>query len=575
VAEQQAHTATLQIDIDGSSLPDEVAQLLMSAFVDDSRYLPDLFSLTFRDPYREVLAKSNAKIGSKVRVMVITEASPDGERLVSGEVTALEAEHDASGAFTVIRGLDESHRLFRGRRTETYLNVTYSDIAKKVATRAGLRAGSIEQTSAVHEHVGQANTTDWQFLRGLATDIGFEVAVIDGALDFGRPQTSSAAPGAADTTTQDPMQLVHGANLLRYRAIVTAGEQVENVEVRGWDVGNKRALIGTAPAATTSACLAVTPAGLAKTFGGGQHVGVQVPYGTQQGVDRAAGALAERIASAFAELEGVARGNPKLKAGVAVSLSLVGDPFDGKYTVTSSRHTYDPEAGYQTAFTVSGRHERSLLGLASGGGGGTTAQVIPGVVVGQVNDVNDPDSLGRVKLTFPWLSDDYVSDWVRMCQPGAGKARGAVVLPEVNDEVLVAFEQGDVRRPFVVGGLHNGQDKPPTGSSLVDGSTGAVRRRGFVSKNGHSLIFFDDDSKQGVALISGDKGLRLSMNQSTTTVRVTSSGSVEITGSKEVKISAGTDLTLEAKSGLKLSGAQVSIKSQGPVEVTGSPIKLN
>jgi phage protein D/phage baseplate assembly protein gpV len=573
--QQQPHTATFQIEVDGTPLPVAASQQLISAYVDDSRHLPDMFSLTFRDPHREILGAAHLTIGSRIRIAVVTEAVPSGEPLVAGEVTAVEAEYDAAGAFTVLRGMDESHRLFRGRRTETYLNVTYADIAKQVAARAGLTTGTIDSTPAVHPHVAQANVSDWQFLQELATEVGYEVDVRDGALGFHRPQTSATAPGAGGLRSADPLQLVHGSNLLRYRAIVTAASQVEDVQVRGWDPSNKRAVVATAPAQTTSAALSVTPAGLAKKFGGGRHVGVDVPYATQQDVDRAALALADRIASSFAELEGLARGNPKLKAGSAVSLSLVGDPFDGKYTVTSSRHTYDPDNGYRTAFTVSGRHERSMLGLAGGLNGASASRSVPGVVVGQVSDVNDPDSLGRVKLTFPWLSDTYVSDWTRTCQDGAGSARGAVVLPEVNDEVLVAFDQGDVRRPYVVGGLHNGVDKAPTGASLVDASTGAVRRRGFVSKKGHSVVFFDDDSKQGVALMTGDQGLRLSLNQSTTTVRVTSSGSVEISGSTDVKISAGTDLTLEAKSSLTLSGAKVSVKAQGPVEVTGTPIKLN
>ena len=75
------------------------------------------------------------------------------------------------------------------------------------------------------------------------------------------------------------------------------------------------------------------------------------------------------------------------------------------------------------------------------------------MVIAQVSDVNDPQNHGRVKLTFPWLSDNYVSDWARTVQPGAGKDRGAMVVPEVGDEVLAAFEQGDIRRPYVLGGL--------------------------------------------------------------------------------------------------------------------------
>ena len=92
-----------------------------------------------------------------------------------------------------------------------------------------------------------------------------------------------------------------------------------------------------------------------------------------------------------------------------------------------------------------------------------------GVAIGIVSNNQDPKNLGRVRMKFPWLSDDHESDWSRMASPMAGGGRGAYFLPEVEDEVLVAFEHGDVRCPYVVGGMWNGQDAPPANNS--DGRT--------------------------------------------------------------------------------------------------------
>ena len=178
----------------------------------------------------------------------------------------------------------------------------------------------------------------------------------------------------------------------------------------------------------------MTPQKLAKAFGDPTYVATDMPYRSQAEVDEAAKALADELASSFAEFEGTARGNPKLRAGAAVSIDGLGEPFDGKYTITTSRHRFDPLTGYSTSFSVTGRRDRTMLGLASGGGRG---QAPAGIVIGQVSDAADPEKAGRVKLTFPWLSDDYVSDWARTVQPGAGKDRGWQVLPEVGDEVLV------------------------------------------------------------------------------------------------------------------------------------------
>src|SRR5262245_22538227 len=86
---------------------------------------------------------------------------------------------------------------------------------------------------------------------------------------------------------------------------------------------------------------------------------------------------------------------------------------------------------------------------------------IYGVVPGVVTSNDDPEKLGRVKLRFPWLSDEVESGWARVALPAAGNLRGVYMLPEVDDEVLVAFEQGDVRFPYVVGGLWSSKLPPP------------------------------------------------------------------------------------------------------------------
>jgi phage protein D len=529
--------------------------------VDDSLRLPDLFVLRFRDPDRSVLTKSNLKVGSALVVSVMTADSQTAKPLVTGEVTALEAEFDTSGTFTIVRGYDQAHRLFRGRRTETYTQVTASDAVTKVAQRAGLKLGTVDATTTVFDHLSQAGVTDWDFLDGLSREIGYELAVHDGALDFRKPTQAADAPSATGTA-RNPLVLQQGRDLLRFRAVVTSAEQVKEVEVRGWDVASKTALKSTHAASTTSAQLGdATPAALAHTFGDPTYVATDVPYRTQAEVDAAAAALADQIAGAFAEFEGVARGNPDLRAGTAISIDALGAPFDGKYTITTSRHRYEADTGYTTSFAVTGRQERSLYGLTSGGSNGHRD---PGVVIGQVSDAKDPQDQGRVKLALPWLSDSYVSDWARTVQPGAGKDRGAMVVPEVGDEVLVAFEQGDVRRPYVLGGLYNGVDTPKVGDvDLIDSGSGAVNRRSVVSRRGHRIDLLDQDgSTEGVSITSGDDKLKVVLDAVGTKITMHSDGSVTIEASNGVVVDAGTGK-------LDLKGNQIALTAQNGVSIDG------
>lgn len=234
--------------------------------------------------------------------------------------------------------------------------------------------------------------------------------------------------------------------------------------------------------------------------------------------------------------------------------------------MTTSRHRFDPATGYTTAFAVTGRQERSLYGLTSGGAGRPRSA---GVVVGQVSDVKDPQGQGRVTLSFPWLSDDYVSDWARTLQPGAGKDRGAMVVPEVGDEVLVAFEQGDPGRPYVLGGLFNGVDTPSRGGGrLVDQGSGAVNRRSLVSRKGHRLDLLDADGKDGVTVATSDGKLLVTLEAGKTKVTVHADGTVLVEGTQGVTVDAGSAT-------LDLKGGTVNLKATSGVTIDGGGGAVN
>jgi phage protein D/phage baseplate assembly protein gpV len=539
------------IEVDGRELDAAVMPDVERTVVDDHLHLPDTFELTIRDHARDVLERTSIRIGSRVKISAPALGSSTAQALITGEVTSVEAAYTSSGSKVIVRGYDHAHRLARGRRTETYRNVKCSDVARTVASRAGLEAGTIDDSGEVLEYVAQANQTDLEFLRGLARPIGFEVAVLDGKLDFRRPAQASEAPGSGDYASTDPTQLVFGQDLLEFRPRVTSAGQVGEVQVRGWSVADKAALVGTAPGGTTTVQLPDTPADLASRFGNPTHVVVDRAFGTQRAVDDAARATADSIGSAIAEATAKARGNPVLRAGKPVSVSLVAAPFAGRYTLTHTRHVFDDEAGYVTELVVSGRQERSLLGLASAAAAGASAAQFAGVVIGIVTDAADPETLGRVKLRFPWLADEFETDWARVVMLGAGPDRGAVFVPEVNDEVLVAFEHGEFRSPFVIGGLWNGQDKPPEHDT-----SGGLQERSIVSRLGNKVILIDKD---------GSAGIRL----------VTAGGQCEILlddGSNEVVIkSGGGKVTIEAQSDVTFkSSGNFTIQSQGNIDIKAS-----
>jgi Uncharacterized protein conserved in bacteria len=209
------------------------------------------------------------------------------------------------------------------------------------------------------------------------------------------------------------------------------------------------------------------------------------------------------------------------------------------------------------------------LGLTGGGSAGAATgggNPISGLVIAIVTNNDDPNQLGRVKLKFPWLSDSFESDWAPVSQLGAGPDSGAVFLPEVGDELLVGFGFGDVRQPYVIGGLYNGVDKPKLGSGLVD--NGKIKRRGFVSRKGHKLIFLDGDDKSGIALISSDGKIRIGLKETDGQLHIVCDGKIVIESTGDLKLSSQGSLQLSGQSGVK-------IESGAMVEVSGQTIKLN
>jgi phage protein D/phage baseplate assembly protein gpV len=584
----------LVVEVEGRPLQDDVKPLLTYAYVDDSRNLPDTFVLRFRDVGNVVLAKGAFTIGAKIALKVQT-ADPGGpQSLFSGEITSVGLDLDRTGTFTEVRGYDKAHRLFRGRRVAVYPNMTIADVVRKVTERAGLTVGTIDNVRGIggrpHTQIGQHNVSDWEFLSMLAENVGAQIVVLDGKLDFRLPEQPDAAPDTSAKANTNPLVLEAHRTLIALRAGVTAAEQVPEVEVRGWDFENKQPVTATAtPKTTGTEVTGVDPVALAKKFAGPPFVVADGPRRTPAEAKAGADALAARLGGACVELDGVATGNPKLRAGTAVTLANVGEPFTGKYTLTGTRHLFTAEVGYTTEFTVSGRQERSLYGLTTGAIGGGTRPPGTALVPGVVSDVRDPVKLGRVKLTFPWLSTDFTSNWARVLQSGAGKARGALVIPEVGDEVLVGFEHGDFEAPYVLGGLHNGKDVLPTLSTEpVDGTSGEIAARGFVSRTGHRLEFVEAD---GILLASGDGKLVIKLDKKNQTVEVTSGKAVTVKAANGVTIDSGSGpldlkgqrVSVKSASDLKVEGTTVSVAGQGQAELTaggaltvrGSVVRIN
>lgn len=556
-------------------LPRHWVTQLVSCVVDENVGLPDAAVLTYRDPDHELLAATGITLGTRLKVSVVTAQGNAREQLFSGEVTAVELDSDTTGSFTVVRALSRLHRLQRGRKVVAYRNMTTAAIVRKVAAGAGLAVGRVEAARVTHKQLSQANVSDWEFLQQLAGESGAQVRMDDKErLEFVRPERAASAPAPSTPATSSPLVLQYGRNLLALRAALTGSEGAARVEVRGWNVETKRPLTARQPSVRSDTVRpGMNPSEASRAFGATARTTVaDTPYRTQAEAAAVADSLADAVSSGFGEVEAVAEGDPRLRAGRAVALGNVGADFSGRYTATAARHVLEPHGGYRTTVSVSATPDRSLAGLTAGAAAPARGPRMPGLAIGVVTDIREAagGQRGWVRLTFPWLDDAYVTDWVRTVQWG-GKGGGGVFSPEVNDEVLVGFEQGLLDHPYVLGGLYNGVDKPsPHEVPLVDRTSGKVNRRSLVSRKGHRLELLDTPrGVSGVRLASGDKRLTVTLDErrgeialnvsdrsgarSLSSLTLSQSGITLDAGTGEVRVK-GRAVTVDGTSRLSLDG---------------------
>lgn len=562
-------------------LPQIWAAQLVSCVVDENVGLPDAAVLTFRDPDHEFLQKTGITIGTPLKVSVETVSGQARERLFSGEVTALELDRDRTGSFTVVRAYSKAHRLQRGRKVVAYRNMTAAAIVRKVAAGAGLACGTVQAAPVTYKQLSQANVSDWDFLQFLAAESGAQVRVDDkGLLQFTKPEKASGAPSPSTSATRNPMVLEYGRNLLALRASLSAADGAQQVEVRGWDVTTKRPLVAARPSVDSDTVVPGLSPALAARFGKAKLTVTDTPYRTQAETKAVADAVADQVSAGFGELEVLAEGNPKLRAGKPVALGNVGQAFTGKYTATAVQHVLEPNGGYRTTVWVSASPDRSLTGLVTGANAPSRGPRIPGLAIGVVTDVREPggSESGAVKLKFPWLDDTYVTDWVRTVQWG-GKGGGGVVSPEVNDEVLVGFEQGLLDSPYVIGGLYNGVDKPsPHDVPLIDKTTGKVNRRSVVSRSGHRVELLDARApgRSGVRLMTADEHMEVFLDDRQDRIELTVySGKGRARQPLSSVVLDKKGITLDAGRGdVSVSGRNVDIQGRVDVKIGGRNVNV-
>ncbi|MBD2449272.1 VgrG-related protein [Nostoc sp. FACHB-152] len=577
-----------KIQIEGQDASPELVKDILQITVEESLHLPAMFTLVIHNSYLPTVKRSEYKewrhqklfeIGKQIKIGFVSSTTQDSNfkkklehGLIEGEITGIETHfNEKTEAPIIIRGYDISHRLHRGRYNRSFLNQTDSDIVKKIANEVGILLGKIDASGVNHEYVFQENQTNMEFLRERAARIGYELFIEDGKLNFRQPES------------KESLNLKWLDEISKFSVRVTNAEQVNAVEVRSWDYTRKKLIASEAKSEKV-----ITETGNGKgsktstAFKGKppspKMIVVDQPVATENEAKKMAQALCDELGGEFVYADAQAYGNPQIRPGRIINLEGMGDRYSGKYYVTETRHFYTQRV-YTTDFSVRGLRPGNLFSTLS-----TQTHLQPGqtFLVGIVTNNKDPKGWGRVKVKFPTLTEQDESHWARVVAIGAGPNRGFDCLPEINDEVLVGFEHGDIHRPYILGGVWNGKDAPP--EKVDDSVVKGVRLRTFKTRTGHTLQYIEEDkaaSKAGIRLQT-TKGHKIYLNDSDQFIEI------KTTGGHSIKMDdRGKSITIETTGGhsIKMSDAtqSVTIKSTGNLDINatgiitikGSLIKLN
>ncbi len=534
------------ITADGRPLPADLYGTLSLVRVEESVQLPDYFSIHFDDPHFELFDRDVFTLGTRVDIAFRAEGDP--VLVTSGEITAVSVEPGRGGRHElVLTGLDLTHRMARAPKSRSFQSVTDGDIASRIAGEYGLEP-DVDSTGEVHEYLLQVAETDYAFLRRRAARIGFDFWITEKTFHFTR------GPRA----TGSPPSLRWGTNLKGFSVRFASGERCDEVQVRGWDPLAKRAIVGRA---TEGELGTDAPAGeeltaaAKRAFGRTQRMAGYFPVADQAQADALARAFLLRASGTEVVLRGEASGDPLLAAGAMVKIESVGTRLAGSYRLTSVEHLYGAGRPYITRFVCGGKEPAGLADLLTG-----QSTSWGGLVVGIVTNNDDPEKLGRVKVTFPTLSAEDESTWARVATAGGGPKRGIQWLPEVDDEVLIGFEHDDQTRPVVLGGMWNRTDPMPMREAA---GGGRINERGLVTRIDSRLLFTDEPTPSVHLSLGGDRN-RLHLEQKES----------QLVGEQKLVVEA-TEIEIRAAQKLTLTGAQVEITATGQMTLSGKPIKLN
>lgn len=489
----------------------------------------------------------------------------------SGLVVNSAIQHTGAGPSTLTVGCrDAAVAMTIGRHSACFTEMTDSAVMQSLVSNYSKLSAAITATSGTLEEITQYAATDWDFLLARAEANGLVVSVESGKVSVIKPQFSGSAV----------LSVTYGLDLLEFSLEEDVRTQLGSVACTAWDVAKQAVLTTTKSAPNNNPLGADTSSKLAATTGARPfQLNTPTPLATA-----ALGVWAEAqlLKSSLAKIRGTVRfqGSAGIAPGDLLELAGLGERFDGKAYVTGVTHelrdgdwTTTATIGLDPAWFAARPDVSAPLAYAQLPGAS-------GIHIGTVKKIDaDPGKQFRVLVLAPVIDNTGKGIWARLARPYASNNAGHVFYPEVGDEVLLAFLDGDPRYPVILGSVFSSSRKPPlpldeknTQKGIVTSSQLKVlfdetkKSITLQTPGGHSIVMSDDAKSITLTDLNGN-----SAKFSTDGIVLNSVKNLTITAAQNVSIEAKAgQLTAKGTQGVTVSGLKVALSADTEFSAKGN-----
>ena len=497
----------------------------------------------------------------------------DEETIFKGIIIRHNLKIRSSQSYLIIGCKDKAVKLTVGRKSKYFYESKDNDILEEIIDTYGLDK-EIEETNVQHKELVQYNVSDWDFCITRAQANGKVCVIDDGKITIQKP----------DFVQNEIETVSFGATLLDFDAEIDARNQVSKITSYGWNYANQELLEIEADNPSINLNGNITADDLASVINL-ENLELKSGGGTPD-VELQEWADAKSLFNKLSKIRGKVKfqGIPSVKPNTVINLEGVGDRFSGKVYISAVRHQI-AEGNWivDAQFGINPKWFSETVDINDAPASGLVAAV-NGLQIGIVTQLeNDPDGEDRIMVRLPIVDEESDGIWARVSTLDAGDNRGSFFRPEIGDEVIVGFINGNPRDAIVLG-MMNSSAKPSPITASDDN-----HEKGFVTRSEMKFIFDDDkksvvletpagkkitiDEDLGIIQLEDENSNIVTLDDSGITME--SAGDISITSTGDVKIE-GLNVEIAATANFKAEGsAGAEVSTSATAVLKGSLVQIN